>query len=334
MALTAARRPARPPAAGTTTAPTPSGGRGLPPSDRRRDRRERQDDGHRRPPAPSRWRRSSARGRAAAARAGSGGRFLGERLDQVERGDEQQQAGQDEEDGVEPSRPPTARPPAATPATRTPDDPHQRPAQEALPVAPPDRVAERRRAQAQPGPPPRALGGQLAAQQDRPCGGPGPRPRSASRRPAAARRRAASRARPPIPSRPTARQRRASADPDAPPADRSAPCWSGNVARSPSIVVGELVQPSARSAPTRRPGTSADALATPSRSRRPRGDHRARRARDGTSAPKSARQPIHSTARPGKRRKTKLPTTAPKIAPAITAMRSCASAAGRSAAPR
>ena len=87
----------------------------------------------------------------------------------------------------------------------------------------------------------------------------------------------------------------------------------------------------------RRPGDQDDADRARHRRcrrRRPQATSAAPRTAIGTAAPKAASEPIHSTALPGKRRKTKLPTTAPKIAPAITAMRSCASAAGRSAVRR
>ena len=148
-----------------------------------------------------------------------------------------------------------------------------------------------------------------------------------------ARRRAASRPSPPIPRRPAASAARASTAPSA--ASKAlVPCWSGSVARSPSIVVGELFQPWARSSADQTTRTTPIAPATPIRSRRPEAQSAEPSTATGTSAPKAASAPIHSSAEPGKRRKTKLPITAPVAAPAITAIRSCESAAGRSAVRR
>ena len=259
--------------------------------------------------------------------------LLGERLDQVERGDEEERPGQGEEDRglAEAGDRDAAR------GDRDQDDaadPHHRPAQEALPVAAPDRVLEA-------GPPPRRSQGLR-----RGCSEASWRRRritvrrswtEAEKRISAtssARRRAASSPSPPIPSRPAASAARVSSAPSA--ASQALGAVLERQRRQVAEHRRRRAVPAQRQV-ERRPGDEDDAdrpgdpdpqppargAAAPRRGRRPGPARRRRPARRSTRARE-----------PGKRRKTKLPITAPVAAPAITAIRSCESAAGRSAVRR
>ena len=74
--------------------------------------------------------------------------LLGERLDQVERGDEEQQPGHDKEDDAR--RPGRDRDGAGGGGQdQDPDDPHRRPTQQSLPVATPDRMESPERSRSQ-----------------------------------------------------------------------------------------------------------------------------------------------------------------------------------------
>ena len=214
-----------------------------------------------------------------------------------------------------------------------PDDPHRRPAQEALPVPPPDRGIgqDAPTAEADPGLAAGPLGGELAAQEDHRAevldrGGEAHLGDQLGAAPGRLEREPPMRA-----GRAGERQREASTDRRRPGARRRA-----GAAASPGRRASSPASCSRRAAgrgPTRRPG--------PGRSRRrprpqpaPGGEQRRAEHGDRDQRAEGAREPIHSTAIPGSggrrscRRRRRRPRRRAR------AIRSWRSAAGRSAVPR
>ena len=175
--------------------------------------------------------------------------LLCERLDQVERGDHQHHARQDEQRRASRSTRRRREGPAARPMTSVPAIRARRPVQQALPIAPPDRVpmqSRRSRSRSQ---------GRRRGLSEASWRRSNTTERTswieAEKRSSAvswARRRAASSDRPPTRSRPSRPGRRARARPRAAASQAVAPLCSGRVASTPSIVAGELFTPSRRSA--------------------------------------------------------------------------------------
>ena len=261
--------------------------------------------------------------------------LLRERLDRVERGDEQRDAGHDDERRR--AAPGAVR---AEPGDRAErgdaTDPGDRPPQDALPVPAPARVAERlpRRAAgttASAGTAPARAGGAGRSR----CGDPGASPRTAARRraptgaprPRSTCRRCRAARRPGRRARPARRR------------SRSAARSSGQNASAPSIDAGDVITPPKTSSSDHATSTTPISAVTSRPSRRPDATQRAPPDREhrraaGHGPGDDPTRDVASSLAFGTRCATSSPASAPPTSPTSATPRSCRYADARSTTAR